>query len=196
MPKPGNKKQTSDTRPEVTHEKMKRVKTAPLNKNSEEIKVDLGSKAQIPQNKFNDEEALHTYISGLGAKPRQKKDEEKKPKDKKDLGYYDLPRKTLIESLRVQEIYLKPFRDNGRGEAYYKCVDETCNYQLFFYQSKEAIQTLTTATIIANFKNLDLSVPSSKESGVCKVTEYESHIHHHNPHAFRDFVDSLSGDLF
>jgi len=63
----------------------------------------------------------------------------------------------IIECLAFEGVSLKYGTNNGRHETYYHCADPQCKYKLKIYEILEKMKELTTASLIRNFKNIDLT---------------------------------------
>ena len=90
-------------------------------------------------------------------------------------GFWNLPKELIIESLFYQGIRLK-LKNSVRRDHYYECINENCPYVLKIHENPENLKSLTTSTIISNWKNFSIEDCSQNQEGICELTEIDSHI--------------------
>ena len=153
-----------------------------INNNADSILVDLKS---LKSGDFE------SYVSDLAKKRKVRVKVE--DGEKKELGFIHLPRKTIIEALYCKNLYLKPLSDNGRGEVYYVCADESCPYKIKIFEDKQKIMNLTLTSLLNAFKNINLDIKSELQEGICKITQLAPHNEQHDNAKIEIFKRDNSG---
>ena len=146
---------------------------------------------------------LTTYLTRF--KKQKKNGDNLNPQDKNQRvtislskvvkGWFNLPRKVILEALLLQNVQLKMKGGSGRDEYYYLCPVEGCPYKLKIYELTEKVKHITTAALIQNFKTFSLAQISSLEGGICQVTEYGQHQGVHNILDQNALIRSIRGNI-
>ena len=117
-----------------------------------------------------------------------------------DKGFVNLPKEAVIESIYHNTgIYLTFKYNSGTTSCfYYQCPIPDCNYNLKIYENKDSLKHITTAGLISSFKNLDISVHSGLETGMCALTVFGDHSNHpENTRIIcKDLIDKKGGNIF
>jgi len=97
-----------------------------------------------------------------------------------ERGCVDLPKEAVIESIYYKTgIYLIFKYNAGKNDyAYYKCPDANCSYNLKIHERKDLMKTLTTSSLIHNFKRLDISTHTGSDDGISTLTVFGEHKNH------------------
>ena len=104
-----------------------------------------------------------------------------------DKGHFNLPKEVIEEAVFYKHnVLFKTRRDSGKQIYYYECADPQCFYRMRIKENPDKAKTLTSSTLISNFKNFDLSVASELSEGICFLTEYGEHKDDHNTKVLQD----------
>lgn len=165
--------------------KLRKMKKTKGNLNWEEVYRELEADLS-PEEDKDDIESLEVFMETLKKKTRKTRVKTTMEDIKIAEGYIDLPKEVIIECLAFEGVSLKYGTNNGRHETYYHCVDPQCKYKLKIHENSEKMKELTTASLIRNFKNVDLTKIADSQNGICKVSIFN----HHNDNHDKKLIDS------